>query len=283
MISNLMITDNQTNTLYLSDKLSKFLPEFYSDLKDIISIQNINFKLLHNTKDIWAVDYMPVQITKDKFIQFKYFPDYLNTKKWKNTISNVDEVCEILNLNIIKSDIILDGGNIIKWNNKVIMCDKIFDENSHLTQKELINELYKLLEVDKIIFIPKHPKDIIGHADAMIRFIDEHNVLVNDYSKENISFQKSFRLALYNAGLDYVEFPYNPYSNSNYEEAVGEYINYLQMKDFILLPKFNLKEDEKAFKILNQIYPKYKIETLECIELAKRGGVLNCISWNVLS
>ena len=42
--------------------------------------------MLQGTKDIWAVDYMPVQIQDDEFVQFVYNPDYLQSKKWRNRI-----------------------------------------------------------------------------------------------------------------------------------------------------------------------------------------------------
>ncbi|MFN4234259.1 MAG: agmatine deiminase family protein [Bacteroidia bacterium] len=277
-----MITDNESNFLYLSDLLPKRFPDFYRDLTHILNQHKINFGLLSGTKDIWAVDYMPIQIDKDTFVQFKYSPDYLNTIKWSKTITDVDLVCDNINLNTKKSPIVLDGGNIIKWTNKIIMCDKVFDENPHYKQDELIREICSFLEVDEIIFVPKHPKDFIGHADAMVRFVDEKTVLINDYSKESNSYYKSFRLSLHNAGLDCIEFPYNPYNNKNYEDATGEYINFLQMKNFILLPVFNLKEDILAYNLIKSIFPNYKIDTIDSIELAKMGGVLNCISWNIL-
>lgn len=277
-----MITDNESNFLYLSDKLPNKLPDFYSNLTYILNQHKINFALLSGTKDIWTVDYMPIQIDRDTFVQFKYSPDYLNTIKWSKTITNVDLVCKNINLSTKKSHIVLDGGNIIKYKNKVIMCDKIFDENPHYKYDELIREVCCLLQVEQIIFVPKHPKDIIGHADAMVRFVDEKTVLINDYSKESNSYYKSFRLSLHNAGLYCIEFPYNPYNNKNYEDATGEYINFLQMKNFILLPVFNLKEDILAYNLIKSIFSNYTIDTIDSTELAKRGGLLNCISWNIL-
>ena len=64
--------------------------------------------------------------------------------------------------------------------------------------------------------------------------------------------------------------------------ATGIYINYLQMQQGIILPTFNHKLDEQAFKILCECFNQQKITTLESIDLAKQGGILNCISWNIL-
>ena len=59
-----MITDDQTNFLYLADSLPKKYPSFYNEFEKVLTDCNIPFQLLTPTKDVWAVDYMPVQIGK---------------------------------------------------------------------------------------------------------------------------------------------------------------------------------------------------------------------------
>jgi len=72
-----MIPDKQTNFLYLADTLPKNYSNFFSRFEKVLTDCNISFQLLPNTKDVWAVDYMPIQIAKDSFVQFVYNPDYL--------------------------------------------------------------------------------------------------------------------------------------------------------------------------------------------------------------
>ena len=57
-------------------------------------------------------------------------------------------------------------------------------------------------------------------------------------------------MALHNAGLDWIELPYNPYYNKPNTSAEGIYVNYLQMNNIIFVPTYNRKEDEKAVIIL---------------------------------
>jgi agmatine deiminase len=110
-----MITDSQTNTLYLADCLPTKHPKFFADFEAVLKKCGIAFQLLPDTKDIWAVDYMPVQVSLDKFVQFVYNPDYLQSQKWIKTISDVESICNSIKLNRIKSDIVLDGGNVTKF------------------------------------------------------------------------------------------------------------------------------------------------------------------------
>lgn len=278
-----MITDTETDFLYLADTLPKKYPDFFQRFESLLMDCGITYSILPNTKDIWARDFMPIQITPTKFVQFDYNPNYLQSKRWLKTISNVDAICNTIGIKSTKSNIKVDGGNVVRSANKVILCDKVFKENPLIPEKKLILELYQAFQVDQIIFIPTHKQDKIGHSDGMVRFLDENTVLINDLSRENHDFQKNFRLAIHNARLDWIEIPYNPYGNNKYIQANGIYINYLQMKGKIILPIFGLDEDDKTAKQFESLFSGNTIATIDCNTIANDGGVLNCISWNIVS
>ena len=275
-----MITDSQTNFLYLADALPEDYPGFFHRFKKILTDQNISSVLLPSTKDVWAVDYMPIQVSEEKFIQFKYEPDYL--KEYSHLRTNPQEVLSKIGIEAEPSEINLDGGNVVKASDKVIMCDKIFHENPKMSEKEIIKELKDRFEVDKIIFVPWDTDDFTGHADGMVRFIDNDTVLINERSKYgNAKFEISLRMALHNAGLEYKELPCYLPDDPTMVSARGLYLNYLQMEHIIIMPIYNLKPDEVAYKVLSEVFRGYRIKTVESSELAREGGVLNCISWNI--
>ena len=276
-----MLTDSQTNKLFLADCLQSKQPNFFQRFEKVLNDCNINFHFLPGTKDIWAVDFMPVQISTDKFVQFTYNPDYLQPKKYQKTISNVDSICKAINLTTTKSKLIVDGGNVSRTTDKVIMCDKVFHENKHISERELIKQLKDLFEVDKLFFVPWDINDFTGHADGMVRFIDSNTVLINDYSKENAEFQRCFRMSLHNAGLDWIELPYNQPNDPTLISAKGLYLNYLQMKQAVIVPTFKSKYDEQAVKVLEKVFKGQTIATVDSNELADEGGILNCITWNI--
>ena len=73
-----MIPDSQTNFVYFSSILrdsDKYQP-FWNRLKIILDYEAVQYGFIDGTRDIWCRDYMPVQVSKDKFVQFTYFPDY---------------------------------------------------------------------------------------------------------------------------------------------------------------------------------------------------------------
>ncbi len=276
-----MIADNQTNFLYLADTLPKNYSKFYKEFEKVIKANNIEFQLLPNTKDVWAVDFMPIQISTNKFVRFTYNPQYLQSQKYQKTISDTDTICKEINIETVKSDLIIDGGNVTKSTDKVILTDRVFIDNPTIERKKLINKLENHFELDKIYFVPEQPHDFTGHSDGMVRFVDNQTVIINDYQKEKPEFYRAFEIAIRNTGLEYIKIPYNPYENSNCNMANGDYINYLQMENIIIVPTFGIKEDDIAIRQLEAIFKGNKIETINGNEIAKDGGILNCITWNI--
>ena len=291
-----MITDNKTNFLYLANSLKQKFPDFYSSLSKILRDCNIDFSLLPNTKDVWAVDYMPVQVNSNRYVQFVYNPDYLRmSQKWQKTISNVDAICDEIGISREHSNIILDGGNVIKNEGTVIMCDKVFRENPRIDRAELITQLHELFEVEKLVFIPQDPEDFTGHADGMVRFIDDKTVIVNNYREHyRPLFQKEFRASLKKAGLEYIELTYGPDETST-ESAKGLYINFLEIGNTVIVPTFGIHDlsnrwgikdecadDECAVTLLEHLFQGHNIKVLDCNEIAPHGGLLNCISWKIM-
>jgi agmatine deiminase len=277
-----MIRDSQTNFVFIADTLASKYPEFTKEFLFKLEQAEIPFGVLPNTKDVWAVDYMPIQVSEKKFIRFTYRPDYLvSTLKWTRTISEVDSICDAIGIQTTKSDIVLDGGNISRWNDKVLMTTKVFTENRNIPELELIEQLKNLLEVNDLFFVPVEKGDWLGHVDGMARFIDKGTVLINDYHKEERKDYIDFLAALHNSGLKWLSFPFDPYDNENFDDAAGLYLNYLDLDGYLVLPIFGKETDNEAIDRAKEIFPDKKIITVKSNEPAKDTGVINCLTWNV--
>lgn len=279
-----MTTDNQTNFVFFSDQLEDRFPVFHQEITSSFKKHQIEFDFLDGTSDVWSVDFMPIQVRENKFIQFTYKPDYYaKYKKYQKFLTDVDQVLANHGIEALKSDIILDGGNVIKARNWAIMTNKIFNENPGYSELGLLRELERLLEVERIITVPFEPKDEVAHADVMVRYLNEDTVLINRYTnEEDQEFQWAFRSALRNSGLNFIELQYNPYKNESWEHANGIYTNYLQIKGFVFVPKYDLPEDDSAAEALDLLFQDETIVQIPANDIAKEGGVLNCVSWNVL-
>ncbi|MDE7086538.1 MAG: agmatine deiminase family protein [Prevotella sp.] len=273
------------NTVYVSSILKEKFPNAANELFSVLRKYNVTVKELTHTKDIWCRDYMPVQNRLGELIQFKYDPSYLRgEKEWEESRSDVHEVCAANNINPIFSDINIDGGNVILYGNKAILTDRIFLENPEYDKNELVSELEKLLKA-KVIIIPAFKTDVTGHADGMVRFVNEDTVLGNDLNSEYKYICDGINKACSENGLNYINVPFfeQKYEKSHEMNAIGIYVNYLEVDNLIVLPKFNVdgNRDEETIELFKKIFPDRIIETIDYNEVAIEGGLLNCSTWTI--
>ena len=274
-----MIPDNATNIVFISDLLPRRYPAVVDALRAALGRK---LRLIPGTKDIWCRDFMPVQTAPDRFLQFRYGPDYLKDDPDLRT----DDGASLLGLkNCVHSDLVVDGGNIVRWNDTAILTDKVFKENPGVKRPRLRAELERLLGVDRLVVIPKEPGDKFGHSDGVVRFVDHDTVLVNDYGKIDASYGQRLTKVLARHGLRTIPFPYCPTDelgpDPDMPPAKGVYTNFLQVEGTIFCPTFELAEDDKAISLLGRCFPDQQIIPVPCTALAMEGGVLNCATWNV--
>ncbi len=185
----------------------------------------------------------------------------------------------------MKTKLILDGGNVVKYQNKAILTDKIFLENAfQFTEQEVMEELKKAFQLEYVYVIPWDTSEPYG-PDGMVRFVDENTILTHGfYRTYPTEFQAKFYEALKNFNL--IEFKFevkSPDENFNWG-----YINFLQTPEIILMPAFGIEEDEQALEQISKAFPRYAaskmIYPINMKSFVKKGGgALNCISWEVES
>ena len=278
--------ENKKNTqiVYLSALLATKYPSTCKRLTDLLDKYKINYKFLEGTKDIWCRDYMPVQNAEGELIQFKYDPSYLKgVPEYEESRSDVRYVDEVNGFKPIFSDINLDGGNVVMYGKKAIITDRVFDENKNMNRDDIRKQLAELLKAE-IIIIPALAKsyDFTGHADGMIRFVNENTVIGNELSADSQTFQKNMERAMRLANLTYIEFPYFNYEiKGNHDHAIGVYLNYLEVGDLIIMPVFDVpgNRDAEALAKLKELFPNKTIETIDYNDVALTGGILNCTTW----
>lgn len=279
-----MVVGKDTNTVYFSEKLrsDKRFTKTLNVLTELLEKHSIKYDFLKATKDIWCRDYMPIQKEKGRFVQFRYEPSYLRDEL--EFQSDPFEVCKANNLKPEFSNINLDGGNVVNWSDRAIITDRIFDENPDYKNKtKLISEIEKLLEVE-IIVIPQINSDFTGHADGLVRFVDRNTLLGNDREQEYKYWKKRIDKVLKNYGLYYIDIPFLEHKEKKFPfHAIGCYVNYLEVKDLIILPIFETEnnKDKIVYDTFRQIFTERKVETINFNAIGLYGGLLNCTTWTI--
>lgn len=280
-----MVTDNQINKVYFSKRLTWY--KCWKELSRILDETGIDYDLLENTNDKWARDYMPIQLEKDKFVSYVYNPDYLQSEEDKKSITNWSKITNLPTMSeLIETKLIIDGGNVIKCSDKVIMTNKVFKENPNLSEKQVREELERIF--GNVVFIPWNYKDewdFCGHSDGMIRYIDNDYVLINNICNhpENEWQLKEIKNTLKENNLRYEQLDYGAGYHGVNDWA---YLNFLQVGNKIFMPTVEKPDvDAKAQKQLESIY-RCEVIPVPLLSIVKAngkygGGALNCISWNI--
>jgi agmatine deiminase len=189
---------NNNEIIYFSSLISELekYSQFWESLKTILDENKIQYKFIQNTKDIWCRDYMPVKRCDGKFVQFKFFPDYYDSPKYISRLTNQNQLTIEDKIVSLKSNLIVDGGNVIACGNTAILTEKVFKENPLLTRSEITEMLKHDLAAEKLFFTPALPYEITGHIDGMLKFLNDNTLLVADYSCQSQTWQKKMNAAL---------------------------------------------------------------------------------------
>jgi agmatine deiminase len=279
-----MISDSEANFVFVSDLLEPRYPPLVDRLRGILGEHGISLRIIKGTQDIWCRDYMPVQVAPARFVRFRYAPDYL--VGYEDTITDFDKIDPIPEIvRYQQSKIVLDGGNVVRSGKRAIVTDKLFHENAGVEPDNLLDLLQRLLNVDEVIVIPQEPGDEIGHADGIVRFLDAETVFINDYSEVARPFGRRLQSVLRRASLKWIKLPYSPVAEETDDipSAVGCYANFLMVRGPIVIPTFGTPEDEAARQVLIERAPQSTIESIDCLDLAQEGGVLNCVTWSIVA
>ena len=278
-----MITDFQTTKVYFSSWLPKTCPKLWDALHHILHKMNVDHALISNTADIWCRDYMPIQVTTNEIVTYKYWPDYLVNKNMHDYITNSDLMSkqianEFQNIKIKKiKDLVLDGGNVVKCDNTIIMTEKVFEENSNWQKLSIINKLEKAFECE-IMFLPWDRLEKYGHSDRIIHYLGNNRVLLTNYNDFSPKYYKSFRDCI-EKKFEVIPLSY-PVKEKNKNNWA--YINYLQVGNLLMVPQLGIPEDTMAIEQIKDAVPDYiNVIGIPSLEAVNKGGALNCISWNI--
>ena len=303
-----MITDDLTNTVFFSARLRGACPNLFKSISAELQKRGILCNLLWETNDIWCRDYMPIQMETNRLISYKYTPDYLQDKKHIRLQTDPEKVLQSeLNktprlllaskleedvifdgfrpikrmkpvVDSIKVDLIIDGGNIVKCGDCIVMTEKVFVENKEKSCKEVERILHDTFQCD-ILFFPWDRKEYLGHSDGIVHYAGNGRVLLTNYIDFSIYYYRRFRKAL-ESRFEVIPLQYKV--NRKHARSWA-YINFLQLGKLVFVPQLGIEEDEQAMEQIGKALSDCEVIGIPALEAVRRGGALNCISWNVMS
>lgn len=282
-IMNDTIHDRDTNVVFIADTLAS-MPEFKNFHERLLAKFNdmcIEYEYIPGTKDVWCRDYMPVQLMHDKFIGYRYMPDYLmRFDEDREYISDQFSICQSLGIVFDDSGLVLDGGNVVVCDDKVVLTDKIYKENAvKYGTQDLLKTINDTFYGREPVVIPwnKSDGDPYGHSDGLVRYLGNDSILLSAiFKKDREPIRKV--LSRYFKDVFILDFDLRGRRFENYAWA---YINFLQVGNKILMPSFGLPCEPFVIEQISQYFNNCLIDTIDMRDVASYGGALHCLTWNI--
>ena len=273
-----------------------------SNKEDINEIEN---KTNHENIDIlecklddsWMRDIAPIFYNEDKklksisfdFNGYGKYPDYVNDNKISKFISNH------LNIPTKNSDLVIEGGAITYDDRKNLFSTKnvLFNKNrkQRHSNEYIIKELKLLFDLKHIFLFENGLKDddTDGHVDNLLCPIGKNKYLIAtthklDPNYEILKKNKADLIKFFkdtNQTFDLIDVSLPTRKKINNKNIVSSYINFYFSKNKIILPKFNVKEDNEVKLTFEKLFPNREIIMLETENINYGGGNIHCITMNV--
>lgn len=317
------ITDDKANMVFISSWIDKKSGGLDKKVRENVKscIEEFagkdNCELLINTKDVWARDYMPIQLTKEVYLGYTYKPDYLDSSSgYEKCVTNWilhnvhAEKFKFKKIKCVQMPLVLDGGNVVKavLNDKpcMIMCEKILKENniSENTFRDWWIRWWKENfdgTTMELVLLPWEGKENnpIGHADGMVRYIRDNHVLMTNYLDFDKMYKDDFgdkmKKILEEAGFTVTPLEYwdKLKDDKQFNDMINEswcYINFLQVGSRILIPKLSCSplNEEAKHQIKAAFGQTISVELID-VDMTpivkdpnseqNSGGALNCLTW----
>jgi agmatine deiminase len=161
------------------------------------------------------------------------------------------------------------------------VTEKVLRDNRHLSKREIERAIIRV-GFERVVMIPVEPGDKVGHADGVIRFLQEDLLLVNRYDDSyfrpyELELLRSLRASL--PGVRIAPFPWfsEMRQTNGLWSAVGCYINFSLTNGGISFPTFNHRLDQSVAVTLSALSG-VPTRAVSATALARLGGGLNCIT-----
>jgi len=259
------------------------------------SEKNLYFKE-YLTDDTWARDCSALCIEKNAEVQLQGFTFNGWGGKFEakrdNALSTALQECITTPLN--KSDFVLEGG-AIDCNGKGTLlttaaCMLNPNRNPQYDTIEITQKLKNFFNAKHILYL-NHGylagDDTDSHIDTLARFLDKETIAYvqcNDKNDEHYHqlqlMQEELQMIAKEQNLKLISLPMPDACYYDGERLPATYANFLFVNGALLVPTYNVKQDEEALAIFRNYFSDREIIGIDCSVLIRQHGSLHCVTMN---
>lgn len=251
------------------------------------------------SNDSWARDHAPLTCIGDKgalLLDFQFngwggkYPADLD-----NRISQRLFDSGILGATEQRSvPLVLEGGAIETDGQGTLLATRSSvlsrSRNPRMTTAEIESTLARQLGFDRFLWLDHghlSGDDTDGHIDTLARFANPATILFATATRDDPDYPELAAMAAelekfrQRDGTPYRLVPLPPIPpilSDQGERMPAGYANFLIINGAVLLPVYDIPQDEQAIRCLQQCFPERKVIPINCLPLIRQNGSLHCIT-----
>lgn len=260
-------------------------------------MNNIQF-FFFPTNDAWCRDHGPAFLINEK--EKKKMVVKWNYNAWGNKYPPFDldnqipiSIANHYQLPWVAPGIIMEGGSV-EFNGRgtvltTTSCLLNRNRNQHLTQSQIEKYLADYYGARNVLWLGDGivGDDTDGHIDDITRFVNEDTVLTvmeenkkdDNYQplKDNLEMLGKMRLED-GRPIRIVELPMPDPVVYNDQRLPASYANFYIANNYVVVPTFRDKKDDRALSIIQKYFPNRKVVGLDSTDIIWGLGSFHCLS-----
>lgn len=191
-------------------------------------------------------------------------------------------------------DFILEGGGVESNGEGIILAtaECLLNKNrNHTFTNEQINEKIKeSLGAREVLYLTHGylaGDDTDSHIDTLARFIDEKTIIYvacgNIYDahyKELKLMEEELQEMAKTHDFKLIALPMTKPIYFDQERLPATYANFLFVNGAVIVPTYNIVQDEEALEIFRKSLPHLDVVGVDCSVLIRQHGSLHCVTMN---
>lgn len=277
---------------HMKQEALSYLNQAGADLK------RINF-FFHPTNDAWCRDHGPAFLINPQAETKKLIVDWgYNAWGGKYPPFDLDDniptlIANHYNIPVVYPGIVMEGGSV-EFNGKGTLltttsCLLNKNRNPHLNQNQIETYLHNYYGVENILWIEDGivGDDTDGHIDDLTRFVTENTVVtvVEENKKDenykilqdNLKLLNKLRLES-GKQMNVVELPMPAALVYEDMRLPASYANFYISNQYVIVPTFRDKNDDRALQILQSCFHERKVIGLDSWDIIWGLGSFHCLS-----
>jgi len=229
-----------------------------------VNLDNVHF-LHFKTDDVWMRDYGPTTVfsgpeERPVFIWNPYC--IADQAYYKFDADAAACLAMTFDVPLCRLPLIVEGGNLITdGRGTIIMSESVLNMNPDIDLRGVEKIMKDYFGCERLVMLPRLKGEITGHIDMVVKFINEDTLMVASAAEEykwhdvfeNAAGALGTTRSVTGERYRIIRAPIPGTSNSS--RNFWSYVNSLTLNGKVIVPVFNVPEDDRALEIYRSCMP----------------------------